>query len=342
MIRPLSLFSRLASLRARRPGNPAAASRRRLALETLEDRSLLASIVELATLPTANAAPTGITRSPDGSVWFTQKNANKLGRISAAGALTEYAIPTANSAPEQITASPNGYVWFTERSGRKIGRIHQSGGAIAEFRLPGYGESPTAITTRPDGTVWFASVEQPSVARLGRISAAGVITKLPSANTSAVITDLEGGPDGHLWVTRVSAQWGDSVSRVNTSGSGSWTHYKLTAGSSPQSITVGPDNKLWFTEKNANKVGTMTTAGALTEFALGPNRGPQEIVTGPDGALWFTEKAGNAIGRITTAGAVTEYAVPTGGSQPHAILFGPDANLWFTEQNGNRIGKVVL
>jgi streptogramin lyase len=341
MIRPLTLFARLVGLRCRTSPNPAAASRR-LSLEALEDRSLPATIVELAALPTANAAPTGITKAPDGSVWFTEKNANKLGRISPAGVLTEYNVPTASSSPDQITASPDGNVWFTERTGRKIGRISQGGGAVAEFGLTGVGEFPTAITTRSDGTVWFASNQQPNTARLARISATGVITYLARAATQTSITDLVSGPDGNLWVTQVSSYWGDSIAKVNTAGWGTFTNYRLANGSAgPQSITVGPDNNLWFTEKSASAIGKITPAGTLTEYSLGAGKGPQDITSGP-GGLWFTESTGNAIGQITTAGALTEYAVPTAGGQPYGILFGPDGNLWFTEQSGNRLGKLVF
>src|SRR5207249_6339245 len=123
----------------------------------------------------------------------------------------EYTIPTASSAPEQITASPNGYVWFTERYGRKIGRISQAGGAITEFTLTGVGEFPTAITTRTDGSVWFASNAQPNVSRIGSITSTGVIHEIPTAQSASSITGIVGGPDGNLWVSIVSTQWGDSV-----------------------------------------------------------------------------------------------------------------------------------
>ena len=39
---------------------------------------------------------------------------NKIGRITTAGAFTEYPIPTASSNPEGITAGPDGALWFTE------------------------------------------------------------------------------------------------------------------------------------------------------------------------------------------------------------------------------------
>lgn len=339
----LSVLRRFKGSKAPRPRFRPVRVPRRLGLESLEERWLLSTVTELPPLPTLNSAPTAITSAYDGSVWFTEQNANKLGRVSSTGVFTEYAVPTANSSPQRLTSSPDGYVWFTEYNGKKIGRISQSGGNITEFALPGYLERPTAINYT-GGKVWFASVEAGSTARLGTITSTGVITKLASANTAAVISSLVSGPDGNLWVTRVSTQWGDSVSKVVTTGTGSWTHYKLpVAGSKPQSITVGADNNLWFTESTGNKIGKITTAGVITEYVLpNANSNPQTIVAGPDGNLWFTEKTGNRIGQITTSGVITEYAVPTAASQPFGITVGPDNNLWFTELSGNKLGKVEL
>src|SRR6266567_6391525 len=84
-------------------------------------------------VPTVRAGLAGITRAADGSFWFTETSANKIGRMTSSGVFTEYAVPTLASAPEAITTSPDGYVWFTEHYGHKIGRIGQAGGAIAEF-----------------------------------------------------------------------------------------------------------------------------------------------------------------------------------------------------------------
>jgi streptogramin lyase len=333
-----SLLKRVRGSNTRRPRHRAS-----LGLEPLEERCLPTTITELNPLPTPGAAPAGITRAADGSVWFAEQGANKLGRISPTGVLTEYAVPTPSAGPQQLTATPDGYVWFTERTGGKIGRVSDGGGAIAEFRLPGVGEMPTAICTRYDGTVWFASNESPNTARIGKVSSAGVITELPRAQTATYVTGLVSGPDGNLWITNVSATWGDSVAKVSTVGWGTYTYYHPSSPSAgPQSITVGPDNNLWFTEQNSNKIGRLTTTGLLTEFALAAGRGPQGITAGPDGALWFTEKTGNMIGRISTTGVVSEYAVPTAAGQPWGITLGPGGDLWFTEQGGNKIGKVVL
>ncbi len=55
-------------------------------------------------------------------------------------------------------------------------------------------------------------------------------------------------------------------------------------------ITAGPDGNLWFTERNGNKIGRITTGGVITEFTHSHrNSRPYDITTGPDGNLWFTE-----------------------------------------------------
>jgi virginiamycin B lyase len=318
--------------------------RARLSLEHLEDRCVPTTITELSPLPTANAAPTGITTAHDGSIWFTEMNANKVARMSTTGILTEYAVPTAGAAPQAITATPDGNLWFTELNGRKIGRINEAGGPIAEFALPNVAASefPTAITTRSDGSVWFGSNQQPNVARVGKISSTGVITEVPRAQTASYITGIVGGPDGNLWLTIVSKTWGDSVAKLNTAGWGTFTNYLLPPGAHATSITVGSDSSMWFTEQNTNQIGHITTTGLMVQYNLAAGAGPQQIVAGASGTLWFTEKSGNKIGRITTTGAVTEYAVPTAGSQPYGITLGLDGNLWFTEQNANKLGKVLV
>jgi virginiamycin B lyase len=292
-------------------------------------------------VPTLNSAPTGITASADGNLWFTERSANKVARMTPAGAFTEYAVPTASSAPEAITATPDGYLWFTEHNGHKIGRISQYGGAISEFAVPGVGAFPTAIATDHNGKVWFASSQQPNVARVGSISPTGVVTLLPTAATQTYISALTAGPDGNLWVTQISSTWGDSVAKVTTAGWGSFTNYRLpNHGAGPENIAVGPDNNLWFTESNDDKIGRITTTGLMVEFTLTAGSKPQQIVGGADGNLWFTEPGSNRIGKMTTWGQPTDFPVPTGASMPFGIARDLDGHLYFTEQSANQVGKM--
>lgn len=115
-----------------------------------------------------------------------------------------------------------------------------------------------------------------------------------------------------------------------------------TSSSNALGICAGPDQNIWFTEFNQNKIGKMTVGKVFTEYTI-PTAGsaPWGICTGPDGNLWFTEQSGNKIGKITVTGTVTEYSIATSSSQPVGICAGPDGNLWFTENSGNKIGKIT-
>ena len=82
--------------------------------------------------------------------------------------------------------------------------------------------------------------------------------------------------------------------------------------SGPESITIGPDNALWFVEANANKIARITLTGSITEYRIPrESSGAQSITTGPDGALWFVEANVNRVARITTSGVITEFRLPS-------------------------------
>jgi streptogramin lyase len=108
-----------------------------------------------------------------------------------------------------------------------------------------------------------------------------------------------------------------------------------TRYTSPESITLGPDGNLWFTELTGNNIGRISPSGEIKEYSVPTDTcHPKTIVAGPDGNLWFTEAWAGNIGRITPSapsGDIREFPVVSDGSYPYGIAAGPDGNLWFTE-----------
>jgi virginiamycin B lyase len=303
-------------------------------------------------------APTDITVGPDGALWFTESEGNRIGRITTAGVITEFPLPTNcgqpagdGCVPSAITVGPDGALWFTENWGNKIGRI-TTAGTITEFALSTNcpsGCHPDDITVGPDGALWFTQNTRNTI---GRITTAGVITEFPLQNcVTCEPNGITAGPDGALWFGEDS---GKKIGRITTAGT--ITEFPCCA---PRYITAGPDGALWFTEWG-NTIGRIPTNATpqnpqITEFPLrtncvdplGHSCNPNRITAGPDGALWFTEGNGNALGRITTAGMITEFPLPTNcgqpawvGCGPHGITVGPEGSLWFTESAGNKIGRL--
>ena len=149
----------------------------------------------------------GIASGPDGNVWFAENTANRIGRITPAGVLTEFAVPS--GAPSAITAGPDGNLWFTEYG--RIGRI-TTAGVVTEFLVP----NPSlmnSIVTGPDGNLWFAEY---ATNRIGRITPAGVVTEFVVPTASAQPNGIAAGPDGALWFTENGT---GKIGRITTAGS---------------------------------------------------------------------------------------------------------------------------
>ena len=154
---------------------------------------------------TANSGPNGITTGPDGNLWFTERAANKIGRITTLGVVTEFRLPTANSQPNEIVTGPDGNLWFTEYTGQQIGKMTPAG-EFTEYAIPTANSYPYGITVGSDGNLWFtesglASGGAPSVGgnKIGRITTAGVIKEFMITASDTVPDGIALGADGNVW-----------------------------------------------------------------------------------------------------------------------------------------------
>ena len=121
--------------------------------------------------------PGGIAVGSDGNLWLTTANANRIGRVTTSGALTQFTLPTPGNMPGAIASGPDGNVWFTEEGTNRIGRITPAG-AITDFAIPTAGAAPAGITAGPGGALWFTEYGF-GVNKIGRITTSGVVTEFP-------------------------------------------------------------------------------------------------------------------------------------------------------------------
>jgi streptogramin lyase len=111
-----------------------------------------------------NGGPLYIAAGPDGNLWFTEQVANKIGRMTTTGDLTEFPLPPGRG-PMGICAGPDGNVWFTEYNGARIGRITKNG-SVTEYPLPPNATFPYGIAVGSDGNIWFT---ERGVNKIGRL-----------------------------------------------------------------------------------------------------------------------------------------------------------------------------
>jgi streptogramin lyase len=272
-------------------------------------------------LPTDNGYPYSIAAGPDGALWFTELDGNKIGRITTAGTVTEYPVPTTNSAPWGITSGPDGALWFTEELGNKIGRI-TTAGSISEYPVPTANSQPYGITAGPDGALWFTEYSVPEGEggnQIGRITVTGSpVTEYPVPTADSGAYAITAGPDGALWFAEL---YGNRIGRITTVGI--VTEYPLATGYGPPfAITTGPDGALWFTQ-GIGAVARITTAGSVTQY---PAPYPSAsftmygITTGPDGELWASDGVANQIGEIVSVTANLSVS-PTSGFYRSNLTF---------------------
>jgi streptogramin lyase len=264
------------------------------------------------TIPTPSSGPMNLALDPyNGSIWFTEYQANKIGRLFSIGGgnwrFIEYSLPTPNSYPTDIAVDPNywhtglvswapnydvqTYVWFTMSGSNKIGRLNGETGEIVEYWTRG---TPWGITVTEESFVWFTQKLGDRIAKLNPWTA--VITEVPVPVHSP--------------------------------------------GSEPFYIRNDTDGSLWFTESAENRIGKYIPGQNLFQEFVVPTTSsrphglvltlrlyPSVVGSGinPDyfGKMdvFFTEEVGNKIGKIiipsgpwtttTTVGFVSSASTTT-------------------------------
>lgn len=282
-------------------------------------------------VPTANSRPYTIVAGPDGALWFTESNGNKIGRITTTGQITEFTVPTPGSGPYGIATGADGNIWFTERFADIIGRISPSTHQITEFPILTAFAQPWDIAPGADGNLWFTEED---VHQVGRITPQGIVSEY-FTEQCCFPTHIAPGVDGNVWYT---IEIGDWIARIEPTGQ--TTTFPVSQNQVLLwDIQPGPDGNVWFSELAGRAIGRITTAGTVVEYPIpGDFSGIAGVTTGWDGNIWFTENDTDHVGAIDINGNV----LPTynTGSRPLSITPGPDGNLWFTIADGNAIGRV--
>jgi virginiamycin B lyase len=162
---------------------------------------ILATLAGQATyipVPTPNSTTQSGVLSPDGAIWFVERSAAKIGRMTLDGAFTEYPLAPGAS-PNRIVVGPDGALWFTELRAGKIGRI-TTDGTLSEYPITG---GPVGITVGKGGQFYVDLFNAGAVARVnldgqvtGQWSLPGAVGALQIATGFGLdiwVTDGSGG-----------------------------------------------------------------------------------------------------------------------------------------------------
>jgi virginiamycin B lyase len=199
-------------------------------------------------LPTADAYPADLTLASDGSVWFTEMWADKLGRVTRGSQPTveEYDIPALEGGRPYGIAWLNKGIYVAQTVNDVLTRYNPSTGQWINirgvtasvpdhpFRLAVEGARVWA-TERSGNRITFFEYGTYSVALPYEVEPAG-----------SMPMDLVLGGDGRIWFT----QWGAGrIGALDVSPTGAQREYFSLPGEgrAPGGIATNPAGKLWIT-----------------------------------------------------------------------------------------------
>jgi streptogramin lyase len=233
----------------------------------------------------------------DGNLWFTDTD-DAVGYVTPDGGLQRYSRPF-DSTPTSMTVDQSGNLWFTERRSHKINYIVPGQPIVTFGAVPLSG--PSGIVLGPDGKVWFLEAFGN---KIKSVTSDGTITEIINLSTYGTSpSGLAINPsDGQALVTMAS---NGKVVKVSAAGTASAYDLLQNDGISLSVAERGPDNKLWYTDANADGYGYMDTNWNFVN--MNTDKKIQSFASQCD-RLWYTSSVTGVVGYIS--GIVSDMDCP--------------------------------
>lgn len=209
------------------------------------------------TLP---SAPNDLVRDAQGNIWFTELNADSIGRLDpVTGNVQQYPLSPKKSVqtldPYGITIDPKGMIWFTEATNDHVGRLDPDTGTIHFFTMPGPNVPLMEIASDTHGILWITAFSSSMILSLNPGTDIFHPYYMPTSNGNGDgFYGLTITPDGEIWIAASSQ---NAIVRLDVAAN-RFTYYAIpTAGSLPLGIVMGSNHTLWFTESGSDKIGML-------------------------------------------------------------------------------------
>lgn len=293
-------------------------------------------------VPTSAAGLDKIVTAPNGDMWFEMEDANKIGRITPAGVITEFGLgetTTGEGKVQDLTVAPDGSIWVVYDTGWRALHVQPDLLSATSYSLGSYPYGDD-VEMGPDGVPWITmSYDENGLARI--LPGVGALW---AENAPPCDGLLARAHDGGMWCEGGLNQ----LILSNADATGGMTYPLPSRATDLRSLAAGPVGSLWFSRYSATwltapargDVGWIDQAtGQTTIFDTGSRTGPTGLIQGPDGAMWFANHGvGKGIGHLDAngRGALTKV----GDYEGDHLAFDHQGNLWFTDSDNNVIVRV--
>ncbi len=266
---------------------------------------------------------------PDGALWFTDFFSNRIGRLTTAGAITEYPLSSSLAGPLGIAAGPDGALWFAEGGSpydetHQIGRITTSG-VITEYAIPTKYAAVHGMTAGPDSALWFTEdigiLGQNGGGPTAKIGRAAIPVPQTTFTISGRVTDSGGNgiEAANLTLT------GTVTTTTSTAQDGTYQFTNLAAGN----YTITP-SRTGFTFTPAQTSFNSLNSNQTASFS-------GQLTNAPVITFHFPEIANGTSGNIvwkTTILLTNSAAIAATGTIAFRHDDGSAFNLTITDQDG--------
>lgn len=339
-------------------------------------------IIEFAT-PTkdgdgSKVAVDSLVMDKQGNVWFTERLAGKVGKLSPDGKIVEFPLSSPTSGPLGIDLDKNGNIWVAQRFANKIAMMTPDG-KLTEIELPEPDSEPRTVFVDSRDRVWYTAraaneigyydIKTKKLVRLeiptktarpagmwetsdGTIYFVEMVgNKLAKVVGDQIVeftipTKFSGAfkivadAEDNLWFTQVIS---NSIAKFNTK-THEFIEFKIpTEDSRPGGIAIDRKGRIWFTEQKGNKIAMLdpVKAEALYREQI------KKIVPNtekPAGEKTSVETQPSGEPKILIKEIkVEDFPLPTTGGAPGNNLLEDDKGwLWFTELHGNKVGALHI
>jgi virginiamycin B lyase len=289
-------------------------------------------------LPTPDARPHDPAAAPDGSLWFTEQKANKLGRLEPkTGEMSEFPLPREDSGPHGLVADGEGNIWFTANYKGYVGKLDPKTGRVVEFPVPVAHADPHTPVIDSSGQVWFTMQQANAVGRLdprsGRIEWRPVPTA--AAKPYGMVIAAHGVP--------VFCEFGSNKLASIDPASMAIREYTLPEGARPRRLALAADGSIYYTDFARGFLGRLhLDTGKVEEWLSpgGPSSRPYGIAITPDGSVWYSESGvtPNTLVRFDPrTRRFSSSPIPSGGGVVRNMVATRDGRLYLACSGVNKV-----
>jgi tripartite motif-containing protein 71 len=328
------------------------------------------AVAEWEVVATASlfAQPTAVAVGPQGAVFVTDTNANRVDELSPRGRViaqwgSKGRGPGQFVSPEGIAVDAHGTIYVVDRYNNRIEKLSPQGKFLLSFGSSGLADGqfqfPRGIAIDKNGNVYVSDLAGSITdlttffLRIQKFSPQGKLLKAWDFVADAGQVPSAGGMaidrNGRLWVANPGA---GTVLEVSSAGTVLRTVGSPGSGpgqfSEPTDVTVDAKGNLYVADSFNSRIQRISPSGQVMVwgkfgFARGQYALPEGLAIGPNGLLYVADTHNGRIQVLaSTTGKVKtmwgKYAtVPTVLGQPGGLAVDPNGNVWVTDGANDRI-----